>query len=203
MSRIRTRAATTAAVLGLAAAPAGIANAGQDGHGHGGHPGHDQASTAPAPAPAPAPVDAATFVRKATASNTFEVTSSRLALDRAKDPGVRRIAEHLIADHTTAQEQLAATAREAEVDAPAPFLDPAQQTIVDELSGLRGKAFDRAYLQAQVPAHEQAIALFTGFASVDANPRPLRVLAVTTLPILGSHLGEVRAELDGAGGHGH
>ena len=191
MSRIRTRAAATVAVIGIAAAPVGIAEAGQ--HPHGDH--GPSAPTQPMPTPAPAPVDAATFVTKATASNTFEVVSSRLALDRAKDPAVRRIAEHLIHDHTMAQEQLAATAAEVGIQAPAPSLNPEQQATVDALKGLWGKAFDDAYLQAQVKAHQEAIALFVGFASVDANPRPLRLLAVSTLPILGQHLGEVDAAL--------
>lgn len=197
MSRIRTRAAATAAVLGIAAAPIGIAQAGQA-HPHGDH------GTPPAqqPAPAPAPVDAATFVAKATQSNTFEITSSRLALDRAKDPVVKRIAEHLIRDHTMAQEQLAATAARVGIEAPAPSLNAEQQATVDALQQLWGKEFDAAYLQAQVKAHEEAIALFVGFASVDANPRPLRLLAISTLPILGQHLGEVNAAL-GSGGHDH
>jgi putative membrane protein len=199
MSRIRTRAAATVAVIGIAAAPVGIAKAGQ-------HPHGDHGTPTPPPAqqqaPAPAPVDAATFVAKATQSNTFEIVSSRLALERAKDPAVERIAEHLIHDHTMAQEQLATTAAEVGIEAPAPSLNAEQQATVDTLKGLSGKAFDDAYLQAQVKAHQEAIALFVGFASVDANPRPLRLLAITTLPILGQHLGEVNAAL-ASGGHDH
>jgi putative membrane protein len=200
MSRIRTRAAATAAVIGIAAAPVGIAKAGEHPHGDHGTPAPQPA--AQQPAPAPAPVDAATFVAQATQSNTFEIVSSRLALERAKDPAVERIAEHLIHDHTMAQEKLAATAAEVGIEAPAPSLNAEQQATVDALKGLWGKAFDEAYLQAQVKAHEEAIALFVGFASVDANPRPLRLLAIATLPILGQHLGEVNAVLAG-GGHDH
>jgi putative membrane protein len=195
MSRIRTRTAATVMALGIVAAPVGIAQAGDGGHGRHGaeHPRHHQ--PAPAPAPAPAPVDAPTFVAQATQSNTFEIVSSELALERAKSRAVHHIAEHLIADHTKAQRDLEATAAQVGIDAPAPSLNPEQAAIVAQLKGLRGKAFDAAYLQAQVTAHEKAIALFTGFASVDANPRPLRLLAITTLPVLGQHLGEVKAAL--------
>ena len=200
MSRIRTRAAATAAVIGIAAAPVGIAKAGQHPHGDHGTPAPPPA--AQQPAPTPAPVDAATFVAQATQSNTFEIVSSRLALERAKDPAVERIAEHLIHDHTMAQEKLAATAAEVGIEAPAPSLNAEQQATVDALKGLWGNAFDEAYLQAQVKAHQEAIALFVGFASVDANPRPLRLLAIATLPILGQHLGEVNAVLAGSG-HDH
>jgi putative membrane protein len=87
------------------------------------------------------------------------------------------------------------------IQVPPPSLNAEQRAVVDRLKGLWGKAFDEAYLQAQVTAHQQAIALFVGFASVDANPRPLRLLAIQTLPILGQHLGEVTAALEGGDGH--
>jgi putative membrane protein len=196
MSRIRTRAAVAMAAIGVAAAPVGIAQAG-DGH----HHGDGGAPPPQAPAPAPAPVDAQAFVAPATQSNTFEIVSSRLALERSKDPVVRRIAEHLIRDHTAAQAQLATVAGQVGIQVPPPSLNAEQRAVVDRLKGLWGKAFDEAYLQAQVTAHQQAIALFVGFASVDANPRPLRLLAIQTLPILGQHLGEVTAALEGGDGH--
>jgi putative membrane protein len=141
-------------------------------------------------------VDAQAFVVQATQSNTFEIVSSELALERGKHPAVRRIAEHLIREHTLAQQQLAAIATEVGLKVPEPSLNTEQQAIVAELRGLWGKAFDAAYLQAQVVAHEQAIALFVGFTSDDANPRPLRLFAIQTLPVLGRHLGEVRAALE-------
>jgi putative membrane protein len=191
MSRIRARSAAAVAALGIAAVPVGIAQAGDDSHGHR-HDGERQHH----PAPAPAPVDAQAFVVQATQSNTFEIVSSELALERSKHPAVRRIAEHLIRDHALAQQQLAAIAAEVGLKVPEPSLNSEQQAIVAELRDLWGKAFDAAYLQAQVVAHEQAIALFVGFASNDANPRPLRLFAIQTLPVLGRHLGEVRAELE-------
>jgi putative membrane protein len=196
MSRIRTRAAVVAATVGIVAAPVGIAQAGD------GHDGHRHGHAAP-PAPAPTPVNAGTFVTKASASNLFEIESSRLALDRSDSADVRRIAEHLIRDHTAAQAQLAATAATVGIQVPEPRLDPQQQAVVAKLSELEGEAFDAAYLEAQVVAHEQAIALFVGFASKDENPKPLRDLAIATLPILGSHLGEVHAALADREGHGH
>jgi putative membrane protein len=140
-------------------------------------------------------------VAKATQSNTFEIVSIRVALDRSRDPEVRRIAEHLIRDHTAAQAQLAATAAQAGIAVPAPNLAPDQKATIARLKALWGDAFDAAYLDAQVVAHEQAIALFVGFASEDANPRALRSLAIQTLPVLGRHLGEVQAVI--ADGHDH
>lgn len=193
MSRIRTRTLAVLVTVGVAATPVGVAW-GERGHRHG----------PPAPAAtAPVPVDAQAFVNQATQSNTFEIVSSQLALQRSRKAVVRRIAERLIRDHTQAQQQLAAVAAQLGLQVPPPSLNPQQQAIVNQLRGLHGKAFAKAYLQAQVVAHEQAIALFVGFASNDANPRPLRLLAIQTLPILGEHLGEVRIALERAGRHHH
>src|SRR5687767_3842162 len=53
-------------------------------------------------APAPAPIavtSAAEFVPTATSSNLFEIESSRLALQRSRDPEVRRFAQQMIRDH--------------------------------------------------------------------------------------------------------
>jgi putative membrane protein len=139
----------------------------------------------------------------ATMSNTFEIRSSELALERSKDHDVRMIAEHLIADHTAAQENLEAVAGQLGLEVPPPSLNAEQQAIIDKLSELRGDAFDKAYLEAQVAAHEQAIALFIGTGQNEANPEPIRDLTVATLPILGRHLGEVTAALDDEGHGGH
>jgi putative membrane protein len=206
MPRTRTRWVAAVAAIGLAAAPAGIAWAG-DGHGahHDKRTGHSAAPSVPpqvpnVPAPpAPEPIDAQSFVNMATQGNTFEIVSSELALRRSDDPVVRRIAEMLIADHTTQQGQLQSVAGEHGLEVPPLGLNAEQQAIVAALRVLRGDAFDAAYLNAQVTAHEQAIALFIRAAGTPANPEPLRALAIASLPILGQHLADVRLALE----HGH
>jgi putative membrane protein len=197
MSHRRTRWTAAAAAIVVAATPAAIASA-RDGHDAPRHARqHAQAPTAPAP------VDAQTFVTMATMSNAFEIASSELALRRSKDDGVRMIAEHLIADHTAAQNELAAVAAALGLDVPPVAPSPEQQAIIEKLRRLRGDAFDRAYLEAQVTAHEQAIALFVGTGQNEANPEAIRDLTVATLPIIGRHLGEVTAALDDEGHDSH
>jgi putative membrane protein len=197
MSRNRTRLTAAAAAIVVAAVPAAAASA------RDGHDGHGKRAKHAAPAPAPPAVDAQTFVAMATMSNTFEIRSSELALKRSGDHDVRRIAEHLIADHTAAQQNLAAVAGPLGLEVPPPSLNAEQRAVVEKLSRLRGDAFDRAYLEAQVTAHEQAIALFIGTGQNEANPEAIRDLTVATLPILGRHLGEVTTALDDEGHRGH
>jgi putative membrane protein len=190
MSHSRTRWTAAAAAIVVAATPATVASA------RDGHDGHGERTKQAAPAQAPVPVDAQTFVAMATMSNTFEIRSSQIALRRSRDNDVRSIARHLIADHTAAQANLAALAGSLGLQVPPPSLDAEQQAVVDRLRKRRGNAFNRAYLKAQVVAHEKAIALFIGTGQNEANPEAIRDLTVATLPILGRHLGEVTAALD-------
>jgi putative membrane protein len=183
MSPIRTRWAVAAATVAVAATPGAAAFA-SDGQSHSRH-------VASAPAQAPPAVDAQTFVTAATQSNTFEIVASRVARRRSDDDDVRAIARHLIADHTAAGRQLAQVAGTLGLQVPAPSLNAKQQAVVERLRSVRRRAFDRAWLRAQRAAHEEAIALFVGTGSNEANPEALRDLTVATLPILGRHLGEV------------
>ena len=58
---------------------------------------------------------------------------------------MHRIAQRLIRDHTQAQQLLAAVAAQLGLQVPAPILNPQQQSIVNQLGGLHGKAFNKAY----------------------------------------------------------
>jgi putative membrane protein len=192
MSRIRHRTLAALATASVIATPAAAwADGNQGGSGQ-----------PPAPTiPAPGPVGAQAFVNQATHGNAFEIVSSQLAQQRSGTARVRRIAQRLIGDHTQAQQQLAAVAVQLGLQVPPTILNAEQTAILSQLASLHGRAFNEAYLKAQVVAHEQAIALFVAFASDDAHPRPLRILAIQTLPNLGEHLGGVRIALRRARRH--
>jgi predicted outer membrane protein len=147
----------------------------------------------PASAQAPEPTteaDAA-FMAAAAQSNLFEIQSGRLAQRRGQDRDVRMIGRMLVADHTKQLQAGASAATALGLPAPPTTPSAAQQTIVRRLSTLRGRSFDRAFLRAQITAHNQAIALHEGEASATASPT-LRTLTVSALPLLGTHLGMVQ-----------
>jgi len=62
------------------------------------------------PAAAQQRLDAPTLVRTASASDAFEIQSSRLALERSGNPRVRAFAEHMINDHSMTTAQLSQSA---------------------------------------------------------------------------------------------
>ncbi len=150
------------------------------------------ASTLGAPA-GPRAATAADYVRIALASDLFEIESSRLALERARNPAVREFAQMLITDHTRSTEALGAAAQAAEpsVAMTQPALDPQQRQIVEGLRTAGEGAFDQLYLQGQVQAHQQTLAALQDYARTGTVPS-LRQHASSTAAPVEQHLTRAR-----------
>lgn len=143
---------------------------------------------APSPSEKAAPAevtDPAQFASIASVSSMFEIESSKLAQEKASSDEVKAFAEQMIADHTKAGEDMTRAATEEGV-APATELDQQHQEIMDNLSSLSGEEFDMAYIQAQVQAHDEAVALFDGYSS-NGQDGALKQFAAATLPALEEH----------------
>ena len=134
------------------------------------------------------PLFAPGFVAKATSANTFEIQSAQLALQASQNPGVRNFANMLITDHTMMAQQMAAAAAAAHLPPPAPAMLPPEQQMLDQLraSGT-GYAFDQAFQQDQIQAHQQGIALMQNYAA-SGDRAPLRALASQAIPVMQRHL---------------
>jgi putative membrane protein len=130
------------------------------------------------------------FVPAATSSNTFEIQSSRLALQRSRNPEVRRFAQQMIRDHNMAGRRMMAAARAGGVPAPRPMLNDKHQAMLDSVRS--ASDFDAAYMDAQLAAHQEAVALFTSYSSTGDNAE-LVVFAKETLPTLQMHLDHVQS----------
>ena len=148
-----------------------------------------------ASAPPMAVTSAAQFVPMATSSNLFEIESSRLALDRARNPEVRRFAQQMIRDHNVATRRMAAVVASSGLPMPPPTLTARHQAMLASVQGAAD--FDAAYMGAQVMAHQESIALFTSYGSNGDVP-PLAAFARQTLPNLQMHLQHAQA-LSGGG----
>jgi putative membrane protein len=130
------------------------------------------------------------FAETATIANMFEIKTSQVALEKATSPATKTFAQHMIDDHTKAGEEMQPAADGEGVDLPG-ALDPQHQAKLDELTGSSGDAFDKAYLEEQLAAHEEAVALFKNYAA-DGPPGTLKEFAAKTLPTLQAHLEEVQ-----------
>lgn len=148
-------------------------------------------STTPPPV---APVDinnpllAPGFMAQAASANEYEIESAQLALQMSQNPGVRAFASTLVSDHSMMGQQMAAAAAAAHLPPPSPVLLPAQQAMLDQLRAAgSGFAFDQAFQQGQIQAHQQGIALMQNYATSGDVPA-LRTLAAGAVPIMQRHL---------------
>jgi putative membrane protein len=136
--------------------------------------------------------DAEQFMTMAAMSDLFEIQSSELALENAQSDAVKEFAQQMITDHTANTQKLMQTVQAGGGQMQAPTeLDDRHQQIMDELEGASGDQFDAAYVDAQVQAHQEAVALMTSYSQGGDN-EPLKQFAAQALPVVQMHLEMVR-----------
>jgi putative membrane protein len=131
------------------------------------------------------PVD---FVTKASNAGMFEIKSSELALKKSKNPTVIAFAKEMIADHKAAAAKLDTAAKAANI-VPPKVISNDEQAKVDDLAK-KGDDFDKAYIDAQASAHNDAVNLFSDF-SKNGESLQLQNFATATLPTLAAHKAKV------------
>jgi putative membrane protein len=139
------------------------------------------------PAPEPGSTggqDAMTFMTKAAQDGMTEVQLGKLAQKSAQSKEVRSFAEHMVTDHSKANDELKSLGKAKGFDAPKQ-LDAEHQAVVSKLSGKSGADFDAAYMDEMVKAHGKAIALFKGAQKSD--DAEIAAFAKKTLPTLQEH----------------
>jgi putative membrane protein len=137
--------------------------------------------------PAPAVTSTHDFVTAAAQSDEFERRAGHMAETMARSPRVKAFGARMVRDHTTTTRNLKAALRKAgKPIPPPPMLSPDQQQMLGQLKG-SGAGFDATYLQQQVQAHQQALALLQGYAQGGDNP-VIREAARNTLPLIRHHL---------------
>lgn len=109
-----------------------------------------------------------------------------MALRKSQNPAVQAFAQRMIQDHSLADSQLAAMAKDKGLSLPqAPTQQ--QQAQASQLATLSGQQFDANYAREQVQDHLQAIALFQQEMNSTGDLQ-IRNLAAVTLPTLKEHL---------------
>jgi len=130
--------------------------------------------------------DDATFVLKASEAGIAEVAAGQLAVKRAGSSAVRKFGMKMVEDHTQANEELIALAKNNGFK-PAKQMNDQHIELVNKLSKLQGAEFDREYMPSQVKDHVEAVALFRKHAK-NAQNADLKAFAAKTLPHLQMHL---------------
>lgn len=134
----------------------------------------------------------ADYVAEAARSDIYEIQSSELALRKAQSPAVKQFAEQMIRDHKDTSAKLNAAIASARLSAAPPTgLDARRQAMLDALDNQTGAAFDSAYLEQQTAAHQEALALHSGYAARGDNAA-LKTLAAATTPRIQHHYDMVK-----------
>lgn len=137
-------------------------------------------------APAISPGQA--FANAAAASDAFEIATSNLALAKSRSAGVKTFASHMIAAHTESTGKLKTAAASASpAIAPDPTLTAEQAAKLQELQGLGGADFDKAYAAAQVEGHQKTLDALKAYAAGGEVPQ-LRQFASGLVPTVTAHL---------------
>ncbi len=130
------------------------------------------------------------FVTMAASSDMFEVQSGQLAAKNSKEASVQQFAEMMVADHTKASQELKVAAADAKITVPTEMIDK-HAAQLDKLQSAQGEAFDKAYIEAQLLAHQEALKLMQSYAQT-GDSEPLKGHAAKASPIVQRHLEHVQ-----------
>ncbi|MBO9576392.1 MAG: DUF4142 domain-containing protein [Sphingobium sp.] len=148
----------------------------------------DNAAIALTPTPSPQE-----FVDKAAKSDAFEIAAAEIAEKNATLAGVKDFAKMMVTAHkeSTAKIKKAAAAAMPAITPDATLTDD-QKSELDKLRGLKGEDFDKAYIDNQTEAHEDALSLMKKYAA-DGGVESLKTAAGEIAPIVQEHLDKAKA----------
>ncbi len=147
------------------------------------------ASSAAAPA-ATAPA-AAEFVAMAAASDMFETQAAKIAEKRSKNADVKAFAKMMVMDHAKSTAMIKKAVADSGKDIKPPMeLPDDKKAMVDALNKASDADFDKTYVDQQVSAHKDALALMTAY-SMSGDTAQLKAAAGMIVPVVQMHLDKI------------
>ena len=125
-------------------------------------------------------------------ANTTEIQLSTLATKKASSPQVKQVARKLVTDHTKNREEVRALAQKVNVS-----LTPARGgsitsadsvALPQDLQTLSGSAFDKAWLQYQINAHNTNIQRIQNQTLPSVQEPEIKAYLQKTLTAMQGHL---------------
>lgn len=142
----------------------------------------------------------------AVTANAIDVEMARLVDPRTTTAAVRAFAQTMITDHTAVNERAAELAQRLGVT---PEDNPVSRSLRESadaarenLSGLRGEEFDRAYLAREVEYHQAVLGALDDVLIPGAANADLRALLQEVRPAIAAHLEHARMLRSSAGADG-
>ena len=158
-------------------------------------PATGQSDTKPATDTKPAAKAAATadhhFVMDVAMDGMAEVELGQLAQQKADSSEVKDFAKRMVDDHGKANDELKSIASSKNITWPT-TIDAKHKAEHARLEKLSGAAFDRAYMQAMVSGHQNAVKAFRT-ESTSGKDADIKAFAAKTLPTIEEHLKEAQS----------
>lgn len=145
-----------------------------------------------APAVAAPTTNAPDFVKQAGSSDLYEKTSSQMVMKDAKNPKVKQFAQMMVSDHNKSTADIMAAAKTDGLKPGKPKLLPEHAQLISQLKAAKPADREKVYVQQQVTAHEQALALHQTYSQGGDKPN-LKAASAKVVPVVQQHLTEVRA----------
>ena len=130
------------------------------------------------------------FFYDAAESGIAVVDYANIAKKRSTNPAIEGLADQLLKDQTAANDKLQSLASVETVDLPS-HTGIKQNAERAKLELIDTKSFDRQYVQGQLKAHRDAVALYEDEVANGKDPKA-RDFAKEVLPMLKSHLEQIR-----------
>jgi putative membrane protein len=97
------------------------------------------------------------FVRDLALKDMVEIELSRMALDKATNPGIKAFARAMVEDHEAAGRSLKSALSGQPIEWPAQ-LDEKDRETINELAKASGTDFERGYVKAMIEGHQNRTA---------------------------------------------
>ncbi len=151
--------------------------------------GADAAAAEPAKPAGPTDPQIAAIV---VAANTVDIDAAKLAMKHSKDAKVKKFAKDMVRDHTANNKAAVALVTKLGVtpeenDTSKSLTDGGKKNT-DNLKTLKGKDFDKAYVDNEVTYHQSVIDAIDNTLIPSAKNEELKALLTKTSPVIKEHL---------------
>jgi putative membrane protein len=127
-----------------------------------------------------------------TAADQIDIDLAKVALKKTKNDQVKQFAQQMIDDHTKLQKSVDDLAKKLNVKPEESDISKSLKTAAAEetkkLKGLRGKAFDKEYIDHEVAYHQQVIDAAGKVLIPNAQNAELKSALEGAAPLLQGHL---------------
>jgi putative membrane protein len=127
-----------------------------------------------------------------TTANQGEIEEGQLAMQKSSTASVRDLAQRIVTDHTTSNEQIAALARDESIAMKESDLSRSllqdHQAAMTSLNPRAGADFDTAYLRRQVAAHRYVLSLIDNVFIPSAQSSAMKAQLASDRAAVAGHL---------------